>query len=281
MGRISNARLVLSARSRLGETRRVESVRILLNSRAKVDLQDETGFTALMSAAGKKDWWSDPGEKFERQDASERAQIIDLLVQAHASIESIDADGNTALLLAARDHYGYGVRSLLKAGAKASARGGKSGNPVLYEAVAHNNFDGAKALIEVGENVNDSGSDSANVEGPVKKTILQAAVENADPEKVKIESERGRFRKCEEEVHELLDLLIIKGAEVNARISGGVTALMIAVSKNDLWTTNRLLEAGADPDLNDKEGQTARSLVIDGRNPELLALFYGSVHKKH
>jgi ankyrin repeat protein len=51
------------------------------------------------------------------------------------------------------------------------------------------------------------------------------------------------------------------GADVNARGPEGMTALMLAVKRKDEDSIKWLMSAGADPDLKDEKGISARKLV--------------------
>jgi len=67
--------------------------------------------------------------------------------------------------------------------------------------------------------------------------------------------------------------LIDAGADVNLQSKDGQNALVIAVGKNDLESTRLLLENGAEADSPDKLGFTARKYAALFHNPEIVALF--------
>jgi len=69
----------------------------------------------------------------------------------------------------------------------------------------------------------------------------------------------------------IAELLVERGADVNARSLTGWTALMRACNAGHLDMARFLLQAGADPSLENDEGYTARGR-ISGTQPELLHL---------
>lgn len=67
--------------------------------------------------------------------------------------------------------------------------------------------------------------------------------------------------------------LLARGADVNAaeQLSGN-TALMIAVKRKDEENIRRLTKAGADPNRNNKKGESARSIAQTKGPKKLLNL---------
>ncbi len=73
---------------------------------------------------------------------------------------------------------------------------------------------------------------------------------------------------------EVCDLLLEKGANVNAQLTGddatGWTALMFASSNGKLDLVNYLISKGADVHLEAKDGTTALSLAIKDKNDKII-----------
>ena len=71
----------------------------------------------------------------------------------------------------------------------------------------------------------------------------------------------------------LLRYLLDKGADPNLISKDGQSALVIAVGRNDADTSKALLESGADADLSDKLGLSARKYAKLFHHPAMQALF--------
>ncbi|MCX7024261.1 MAG: ankyrin repeat domain-containing protein [Spirochaetes bacterium] len=72
---------------------------------------------------------------------------------------------------------------------------------------------------------------------------------------------------------EIIAYLLSIGVDTNLVSKDGQTALIIAVGRNDIETARKLLDAGADPDLADKLGLSARKYASLFHNPDMTALF--------
>jgi len=70
---------------------------------------------------------------------------------------------------------------------------------------------------------------------------------------------------------EVAELLIARGAAIDAADNRGRTALMIAAERGDAAVAEALLTHGADRALRDKTGMTARDLAGNDAVREMLA----------
>jgi ankyrin repeat protein len=70
-----------------------------------------------------------------------------------------------------------------------------------------------------------------------------------------------------------VQLYIEKGADTNLTSKDGQTALVVAVGRNDADVARLLVAGGADPDLADKLGLSARKYAALFKNPAILSLF--------
>jgi hypothetical protein len=72
---------------------------------------------------------------------------------------------------------------------------------------------------------------------------------------------------------ELLDLFLSRGADPDLKSKDGQTALVVAVGRNDPDSVRLLFDYGADGDIPDKLGLTARKYAGLFKNPAILPLF--------
>lgn len=74
---------------------------------------------------------------------------------------------------------------------------------------------------------------------------------------------------------ELVELLLSRGAALDLASKDGQTALIVVVGKGDARMAKRLLDFGADPDVPDKLGLSARRYAELFKDPSMLAAFEG------
>jgi ankyrin repeat protein len=163
------------------------------------------------------------------------------LLEAGADPNVVLPEGETILMTAARTGQPQLLRLLLDRGAAVDAREKWYGETALIWAVAENHADAAKVLLERGAEVNVR---SAPLAFPRRRTgqsvlslgnwtpLMYAARENA--------IEAGRA-------------LVGAKADLNATDPDGATALVIAIINANYDFAAVLLEAGADPNIVDKE----------------------------
>jgi ankyrin repeat protein len=72
---------------------------------------------------------------------------------------------------------------------------------------------------------------------------------------------------------ELVNELIEAGADVNIKSKSGQTALTVAAGASEVKMTEALLKAGADPDITDSLGASARKYATLFRNSSIIDLF--------
>jgi len=71
----------------------------------------------------------------------------------------------------------------------------------------------------------------------------------------------------------LVKVLIEAGADTNVQDKDGQSALVVAVGAGDEKTVEELVKSGANPDLEDSLGSTARKYATLFRNKTMIALF--------
>ncbi len=239
----------------LGEAiseRHLEMVRLLLRHGADPNLPDANGFTPLQKAA-----------------SGERGEIVALLLahgareDAAPAVGQVGPPGKDAITLATEACDGPGMVALLKAGASPDRisprllghclpktiwevsqagvdlnRRDPKGETALLSAVTRHRPETVVRLLELGAD--------ANLAAPDGETALMRAASDAD-----------RW----EEVQALLD----HHADPKAVDSRGRTALHRAAEIAAWRSLSLLAQAGADPDLRDRDGRTPRELYLRKR----------------
>ena len=154
-------------------------------------------------------------------------------------------------------------------------RDGRGATPLMH-AAAFGNFETLKSLIDAGADVNARNQMDAT-------GLLWAA---GDPEKSRLLIERGADVKAQSKQGRtplmlaamrpgnsaIVELILSKGAGIQARDRFGATALSLAARAGDLDTVKLLIAKGADPNLTDGVGRGALLSATMGQNPAVIRL---------
>jgi quinoprotein dehydrogenase-associated probable ABC transporter substrate-binding protein len=211
-----------------------DRVKFLVSKGADVNKPDNQGWTPLQSAA-----------------RTRHDKMADLLVSLGADVNKGDP---TPLVTAVmRDHVPT-VKVLLGHGAEIE-KPGQDGFRPLPLAIAEDKYESAKALLEAGADVNTPTGDDG-------LTPLMIAAGQTSP------AEGAMFVPGSTRPTDIANLLIERGANVNAQSKSGVTALMIAATHNNPPMIGILIEAGADVTLKNNLGQTAADIAERNGNLE-------------
>lgn len=204
---------------------------------ADVNKQDSQGYTPLTNAAR------------QRQD-----QTAKLLIALKADPNLADGNDMTPLVTAVMRDSVPTIKVLLDAGAKVEEPGPQGFRPLAL-AIGESKYESAKALMDAGADVNvPSGSESL--------TPLMIASAQSAP------AEGARFLPGSTRPIDIAKGLIDRNADVNAKSSNGMTALMIAAAHNNPPMIGLLMESGADPDAKNNQGQTASEVAQINGNLE-------------
>ena len=197
-----------------------------------------------------------------------------MLIAHGAKIEQRDLQGSTPLFLAVEHNRSKMVTLLLDNGAKPDVPGRSGVSPLAAAA-----FNGSDAIVDL---LLRKGAD-VNAEDVTGKTAIAYAaargfsgiVEQLLGAGVDINRRYGNDLTVlmwaagyandvtEAEGLETVDLLIARGARLDDADNRGRTALMTACEMGHAAVAARLIEAGADPTLRDKDGKTALDLAAD------------------
>ncbi len=225
-----------------------ESVRALLKQHVDVNAPEADGTTALHWAAH----WGD-------------LETVDALLREGANAIAINRYGATPLSEAVRIGRAPLIETLLKAGADPNTLVTAQAETVLRKAARDGNVDAVKVLLEHGAEVNVK----ENFRG--QTAVMWASAEgHAD----------------------IVQLLAAHGADLNLRsydrdptlpkmeagtpnapiASGGLTALLFAARQGEIETAKALLDAKADINAVDSDGNNALTLAILNTHYDLTQL---------
>ena len=230
-------------------------IKLLAAHGADLNARDSMGSTPLTSAAGARD-----------------SATVKLLLDLGADANARNGDGLTPLMEAAYRNHVPSVEALLQHGASLTMKDPENLTP-LCRALDSRSFLAASALIKAGA--------SPNVQcGANRLTPLMvvATHEKAD-QSGNVPVDDDRYLSDGVSPLEVGQLLVSKGADVNALSRGGITALMIAAGYDNAPLIGLLIQAGAKTDVHSESGKTALDIAKDNGNDtaaktlELMARF--------
>ena len=134
---------------------------------------------------------------------------------------------------------------------QAGAYSGDGFTALHYAAFFSGNADVASSLLDAGAEVDAVARNSQQV------TPLHSAAARRD--------------------NTIAQLLLARGANVNARQQGGETALMEAAQNGDTALFDSLLSYGADPTLSTEDGRTAVDFALATGHTELAATIHNNI----
>ncbi len=257
LSRLSDGRTVVHV---AGEAGALKSLRVLAKAGADLNVADNKGHTALMTAIGMHYSTTvktlvELGADVNKQGTYAEgpvmppltlamqlghADIVATLLSAKVSFDQVGPDGQTPLTAGAGNGRLEAVKFALAHGATADVKN-REGYTALQLAVRGGYNDVVKALIDA--------KADPNMALPGGGVPL-------------IEAVRGRHE-------DVAETLLAAGAKVNAQDAGGTTALLVAAGQEDEGAVKMLLEKGADPKIADKQKRQALGLT---KNPTLWAL---------
>ncbi len=186
-------------------------------------------------------------------EGNDEAAISVALIEAGADVEAVGEQGSTPLRLAARGNEPEVVQVLIDAGARPDAARGR-GETALHQAVCRSSPDRRELVVEMLLDAGaDPGARAPSINGRGKTALMLAA-------------QTDRTGQAWTVRH-----LIEFGADLNE--TGGFerrTALLEAACRGNSGAMGALLEAGADPDIGDSDGQTAIMRVIGASGETVL-----------
>lgn len=197
---------------------------------------------------------------------NKRSEIITALLDNKADVNQRDRDGFTPLQHAVLRDLPDAVTVLVKHGADVELRTPNGVTPLAL-AILQNAYKAAIALV-------DAGADVEAADGEAKLTPLML-ISGTESRELTLGAGVSRIEKLnptDPGPLEVARALIAKGAKVNDVSGSGVTALILAAAHNNAPIVGALVQAGADPTLKSRDGQTPADVARQNGNTAVVSL---------
>jgi ankyrin repeat protein len=242
-----------------------EVAAILLSKGAQVNVKERGGWTPLMRVA-----------------YIDKKEIVDLFIAAGAEVNVQDSEGNTPLHYAAWHGSTEVVRSLTgKAQADKEIQNKRRITP-LYLAITNRHNETVEHLVAMGAKVSGEDRDGFT---PLHWAVSEGIAEISHYDKPPQKHCYHKFT-IPAPFHDtkIVELLIAKGADINAQDRYGWTPLHWAVHEKNRDDVKVLLSRGADMDVKNAMGETPLEIAEILRDEKLVAMFkeeLGARRKMH
>ena len=206
-------------------------------------------------------------------------KAVKALVSGEADVNAKDKRGTTALMYASAFGSADAVKILVGAGADVNAKNAFDATALMW---AVNNIEKIRLLLAKGADVNAKSKMG-------RSPLLMAASDDRGAEVVKLLLDQGAVVDARDALQTtaliqaangvIAQLLVAKGANVNAKNMGGFTPLMTATSLGDMEWVKMLLAKKADVNAvsGTKFGDVKNgSIALGSFTPLLLAVAYGT-----
>ncbi len=215
---------------------------------------------------------------------NQNPEVIKRLLGAGADPNQTYLSGYTALMNAAQWNTPEVVQALIEGGADPNAKGEDGETVIMYAAKWNPDPDVLSILIKVGADptaIDNFGSNllmlaaQHNTGAAVIQTLLETGFDANMP------NESGTTALMTAALSynsrpNIVKALVEGGANVNTQDGFGRTALIYATSRNDISVVKVLLELGADPLIEAKDGVSALEVAIENNHQELIDLLKAS-----
>jgi Raf kinase inhibitor-like YbhB/YbcL family protein len=232
---------------------RADMVGLLLSKGADVNATTSGGVNALMMAC-----------------LGGYADAARSLISAKADVRATDNQGRTALMAAASSGSRAAVDALLKAGADVGAKDASGGTALTY-AAAEGQADAADALQKHG--AKPSNMELILAAGRCNTSIVRSFVASGMSVNVSEAGTTPLIVAAGGDCVDVVDVLLARGAQVDATNSDGWTALIKATAAGYPDVVKRLLAKGANIDVEDSLGRTATMYASRADRQEIAAMF--------
>ena len=208
-----------------------------------------------------------------------RFKIAEILAKAEAKSKDGNPrnDLNKALLLASEAGHSKIVGALIDAGANVNVRYDTSKETSLMLAVRGRHSKIVEALIDAGADLTARNKDGETaleyaIDGyrfKIAEILAKAEAKSKDGNP-RNDLNKALLLASEAGHSKIVDTLIDAGADANAKDKDGETALMLAVRGNHSKIVGALIDAGADVNAKDKDGETSLMLAVRGRHSKIV-----------
>jgi serine/threonine-protein phosphatase 6 regulatory ankyrin repeat subunit B len=237
----------------------------LINNGANLDLQCDIGMTALMYAAHEG-----------------HVDMVDRLINNGANLDLQCNDGMTALMIAAHEGHVDIVDRLINNGANLDLQC-NNGMTALRDASEQGHFKIVKLLINSNADADKLDKNNQNALLIASRAARKLEIQIKCPEYGWDSEEKETYDSKLEMYRKIMDLLACHSSDVNCTDSKGNTALYYATHKVFLSTVDSLIKNGADVNIQNnakltpliltahskKRLQIARRLIEAGANVNL------------
>jgi quinoprotein dehydrogenase-associated probable ABC transporter substrate-binding protein len=200
--------------------------------------------------------------------ADDQVRVTYLLEKKHASLNALDLQGETPLHHALQQRYPDMVAFLVAHGADVNMRDRDGWTPIMTAAYG-DDADAVKLLAAHGGDPNAVSAQNLTALG----IATQYGKNKAAVALIEVGADTNRpigdagytplMLVAANDARDVAQALMHKGADVNARNSGGVTALMIAAANGHADMAELLVRAGANVKAQSERGDTALSIARD------------------
>lgn len=223
------------------ETKRNETVNLLLSKKAEINLCNDDGISPLFEACQK-----------------DHSSTVQLLLSKGAEINLCDEDGTSPLSIACQEGHDIIVQILLSNGADINLCDKDETSPLALACQAgHDSI--VDLLLSNGAEINSCDKDGTSplfeaCQEGYESTVQLLLGKGAD---INLCDENGigpLFIACQEGYDSTVELLLSEGADVNLCDEDGTSPLYIACQEGHENAVQLLLNKGADINLTDKNG---------------------------
>lgn len=249
---------------------KIEVAKLLINKGALLEVKSYHGTAPLHEAVGN----------------FRSAEVVRLLLDRGADVNIRDSSERTPLHLAASDATKAVLALLIEHRADINAKNSDGMTP-LHVAAANGKQENVAFLLDnradlnardrsertplhvsAGETINPSNEHTKEIKAVVELLLVRGADVNSKA----VNGSVPLHLAVSTQRSDVVKVLLVKGADVNARSVGGSTALHKAVIKDSVAMAELLLAHGADVNIRNNENQSPYSFAVAGKRADMLKL---------